>query len=509
MAALWSLVAVGIFAAIAVVANSEVGPGFALVALLGWVVFLPLTRPVKGVRRLLDVAFLAGVVYFLTFGVRSVLLLLRTQPELPVSVGDPSVAAVLAGFQPIHFEALVLATVCWIAFTIAYRSPAGPALAARIGDPGLGRLGTGRLLFFIAALAGVGWGARIAFRSAFAGFGHIDPTVLAAGDFFPTWLKVFAPAALVLALLGVVWFRRHPTFIILAAGLTLGEIGFALFVGQRTTLFSAAFALAAFGALQIKRPGRWLVVILPIALVVFGATAVYRNPTVFSSTRADDALSRFATTLDQSIELGPLGLAEIGLWNVSARYIGVESVAQVLLIGPPEPTWGERYLLAAPSSLIPRFLWSDKQTTDYVFDFARTYHGVPNSVVVPYAPTWVADLMLSFPLLIVPLGMVVMGWACRVLNDYGWRAQARRSFGLVPYALLLPVVVQADAWISAIIYDSVQIMAVTFGVALLLGIGALQPSSASRAKLGGVVARQAMTRVERGPAARGAPEADC
>lgn len=505
MAALWSLIAVAIFASIAVVANSEVGPGFALVALLGWVVLLPLTRPVKGVRRLLDVALLAGFVYFLTFGVRSVLLLLRSQPQLPGSVPDLTVLAALAGFLPIHFDALVLAIVCWIAFTIAYRSPVGPALAQRIGDPGLERLGTGRLLFFVALLAGAGWAARIGFRSTFSTFEHVDPSVIGAGDTLLTWLTVLAPTALVLALLGVVHFRRHPGFIAMAAGLTLAEIGFALYTGVRTPLFSVALALAVFGIGRTARPGRWLLIVaLPLVLIIFGATAVYRTPMVFSETRSDDAFARFATTLDQSIELGPLGLAEVGLWNVTARYIGVDSVAQVLFIGPPAPDWGEKYLLSAPSALIPRFLWPDKPTTDYVFEFAHTYHGVPSSVVVPYAPTWVADLLLSFPLLVVPLGMVVMGWAGRVLNDYGWRAQAKRSFGLVPYALLLSTAVQADAWISTMIYQVVQIMAVTFGLALLLGVGGLaKRSSTSRANLGGAT-RQAMPRVGRGPAARGA-----
>lgn len=60
----------------------------------------------KAQRRLSDVAFLAGCVFFLTFGLRSVLLHLRAQPERP-GPPDPSVVAALAGFLPIHFAALL------------------------------------------------------------------------------------------------------------------------------------------------------------------------------------------------------------------------------------------------------------------------------------------------------------------------------------------------------------------------------------------------------------------
>lgn len=475
MTALWTLIAVAIFASIAVVANSEVGPGFALVALLGWVVFLPLTWPVKGVRRLLDVAFVAGCVYFLTFGLRSVLLLLRAQPELPGVESDLTVLAALAGFQAIHFDALLLAIICWAAFTIAYRLPIGPALAERIGDPGLERLGTGRLAFIICMLGAAGWASRLVFRAALGTFDHVDTSALGASDTLLTWLSAFAPTALVLALLGAMHFRRHPGFIALAAGLTIAEVGFALYTGVRVPLFSVALALAVFGVVRTARPGRWLlIVVLPITLVVFGATAVYRTPFVFSEFRTDDAFSRLATTIDRSLEMGPIGLAEVGLWNVSARYIGVDSVAQVMLIGAPEPDWGARHLLAAPSALIPRFLWPDKPTTNYVYDFAHIYHDVPEAVIVPYAPTWVADLMLSFPLIVIPVPMLILGLACRVLNDYGWRAQLRRSFGLAPYALLLPVAAQSDGWISLSIYLVVQILAISLAVALILGLGALE-----------------------------------
>lgn len=481
MTALWTLIAVAICASIALLANSDAGPGFALVALLGWVVFLPLTWPVKGVRRLSDLAFLAGFVFFLTFGLRSVLLLMRAQPELPGSAPDLTILAALAGFLPIHFDALLLAIVCWVVFTIGYRLPVGSALAAKIGDPGLERLGSDRLAFFICLLAGGGWAARIAFRSTYSTFEHLDPNALGAGDTLLTWVSAFAPAALALALLGVVRFRRHPAFIGLAAGLVLLEVGFALYTGIRTPLFSVGLALVAFGVVRAARPGRWLLIVLPIVLIVFGATVVYRIPQVFSQSRADDPITRFATTLDRSFELGPVGLAEVGLWNVSARYIGVDSVAQVLLAGPPKPDWGERHLLSVPSALIPRFLWADKPRADYVFDFAHTYHGVPGTVVVPYAPTWVGDLLLSFPLLIVPPLMLILGLACRVLNDYGWRAQRRRSFGLVPYALLLPIATQADAWISVGIYQLVQIVAIVVALALVLGLGRLVQRSSEPA----------------------------
>lgn len=506
MAALWSLIAVAILACIAVVGNADLGPGFALVAILGWVVLLPITWPVNGQRRLSDVAFLAGCVFFLTFGLRSMLLLLRSQPELMPALPDPTVLAALAGFHPIHFEALLLATVCWVAFTVGYRAPLGAVVASRIGDARLEALGTGRLAFAVCVLAGCGWAARLAFRAAFPVLENVDPAAYGVGDTLLTYLSVLAPTALVLALLGVVRFPRHPVFIALAASLTVAEIGFALLVGVRTPLFSVALALVAFGVVRSARPGRWLLVLVPVAIVILGATAVYRIPQFFSESRADDPIQRVATTIDRSLELGPVGLAEVGLWNVSARYIGVDSVAQVLLVGPPEPTWGERYLLAVPSALIPRFLWPDKPGTEIAIEFGQDYLAVPSSVTVFVAPTWVGDLLLSFPLLVVPLAMLLLGVTCRVLNDYGWRAQARRSFGMVPYALLLPVAVQADAWISGGIYQATQALAICIVLALFLTRGRLprQASVSTTMEQGGTRPAAAFVGVEPGPSPGGA-----
>jgi len=468
MAALWSLIGVGVFSIAAIVLDGHTGPTLSMIAALGWLVVLPLTWPLRGERRVSDLAFLAGFVFFLSFGLRSIVLLSRSQPTLP---GVPTDPAVIAGFLPIHQDALLLAIVCWIVFTIGYRAPLGASLGAALPDWQADRLSPGRVAAVVLVFGAVGWVARLRFRAAHNTFEVLDPNRVGADETILTWLGVLATTALVLALLGAALYPRNWVFIAMAGTMTIAEIGFALYSGIRTPIFSVALALVAFAPMRLKLRRRWILFAAPVILLVFGATVVYRNPEVFSQARQNNAAQRFETTLERSVELGPVGLTEIALWNLSARYHGPDSVGQVLLLGTKVQSGVERYVLAVPSALIPRFIWRDKPTTIIGIEFARTYFGLTSDQNDAFAPTWVGDFLLSFPPPVVPLCLLVMGFLVRILNDYGWRAVRSRSVGFVPYALILPVAVQSDAWVSVGIYQVTQIIIIAIAVAIALRVG--------------------------------------
>jgi hypothetical protein len=171
------------------------------------------------------------------------------------------------------------------------------------------------------------------------------------------------------------------------------------------------------------------------------------------------------------VAAGPVGVLEAGAANFVDRYPDVEIVRQIIVIGQPaQLDWGGRYVLAVPLAVVPRFAWPGKPVSSLPQEFGIHYLYAPRESNVPIAPTWVGDLSLSFPFLVVPVAAIGLGVAIRVLNEAGRRTRAGAGLLAVGYISLVPVVIQSDAWIDLQIYEVVRVAVVLVGTALVIGL---------------------------------------
>jgi hypothetical protein len=434
-------------------------------------VFAAALFPPDGAQRDFgDVLFLASLPFVLGFGVRLFLSMTDFAPvnAVGVLVADPAEFA----FDEYSVRALALGVACWTVLFVAYRFRLGRWISSRLPDWPLSGADFTAIRAASILFAAIGWAARVATM-----VGGQLSEVTSVGDVnamttLLLWLSFLTTAATTLALFAVFYRRADGGAILLAALLVLGEVIAGLITGSRTMLFTPLVALGAMAYLTGRihlRLGH--LVLVPALLVVLGVTDTYRNPGMIFSATADDAdtAGRVELAVEESASQGPAGLAARGAFNVVLRYHGLHSVAQILRLGAPaDLSYGMSYLAAVPAAVVPRFLWQDKPLPQFGVDFGRTYFGLPETVGVSIAPTWIGDLLLNLPLPLVPVGMGVLGVLLRSLREYGRNARRTGSFAVLAYVGLLPLVVQSDGWISTTIWEGTQAIVVLMGAVLVV-----------------------------------------
>ena len=326
----------------------------------------------------------------------------------------------------------------------------------------------------------VGWSARIAVAvqgGAVDASAGVEP--INALSTLLLWLSFLTTVASMLALFGVLFRRADAASVLLAIGLISGELLAGFATGSRTLLFTPLVGAAAMAYLTGRYHFRFrYLMVIPALLVVIGVTDTYRNPglTGVWAVGVNDTGARIQGTFEESLAQGPTELAYRGALNVALRYDGLYSVAQILRVGQPSNlSYGTAYLMAVPAALIPRFLWQSKPYPTLGVDFGRQYLGLPDSIGVSIAPTWVGDLLLNVPLILVPMAMGLLGVLLRTFRDYGSRGRDGATFAVLAYPILLPILVQSDSWISVTIWQVTQAIAVLVVVAALLRAMASAP----------------------------------
>jgi hypothetical protein len=449
----------------------EAGAGLALtVVLTALVLASGLFPPGRDRRDFGDVLFLASLPFLLGFGLRALLSIRGFVPINPIG----ALAA-----DPLEFEfdqdslrALALSAIAWGALFCGYRVRIGKAIAVRLPDPTLADIGRAPVSAAIAVLAAVGWTARIV--SMLEGGDPGGASGLESVNALSTlllWLSFLTTPASALASFAFFFQRGSLGHGLLAGCLIGGEVLAGLITGSRTLVFTPLVGAAAMAYLT----GRYHVrvrhlLLIPVVLIVIGITDTYRNPgfiadAVVTTTDTGDRV-RFA--IEEALDQGPVDLASRGALNIALRYHGLYSVTQILRVGPPSDlSYGAAYAAAIPAALVPRFLWPDKPLPTYGVDFGQQYLGIPVSVRVSIAPTWIGDLMLNMPLVLLPLAMGALGVLLRTVHGYGLQARGGRTFAVLAYPVLLPIIIQSDGWISGQIWATTQAIAV-LAVALAL-----------------------------------------
>ena len=387
-------------------------------------------------------------------------------------------------FDQDSLAALALAVVSWGVLFVGYRLKIGSAISTRLPNPSLVGVDAGTIRIATIAIAAVGWSARVA---AMVQGGVIEeasgPGSVNALSTLLLWLSFLTTVASTLALFGVFFRRANLGIVLLAMGLVVGEVVVGLITGSRTMTFTPLVSAAAMAYLTGRyHLGLRHLLIIPVLLLVIGVTDTYRNPGLLgiSAVAAEDVGSRVQSTIEESVDQGPVALAYRGALNVALRYHGLYSVAQILEVGQPSDlSFGTSYVMAIPAALIPRFLWPDKPLPTPGVDFGHQYFDLPDDLIVSIAPTWIGDLMLNLPLFLVPIGIGVLGVLLRAFRDYGLRGRGGATFAVLAYPVLLPILIQSDGWISVALWEVTQAIAVLFVVAALLRV--MTPAAAFRA----------------------------
>jgi hypothetical protein len=417
-----------------------------------------------------DALFLASLPFVLGFGVRTILSLAEFVPvnSVGVLVADPFEFE----FDAKSLEALALSVLSWGLLFGGYRLRLGEAISAKLPNPSLAGVAPGSVAATV-VLAVVGWAARIA---SMAQGGTLDASSgLESINSISTlllWLSFLTTAASTIALFVVFFQGASLRNVLLAVALVTGEVVAGLITGSRTLVLTPLVGAAAMAYLTGRYRLRLRhILVLPALLLVLGVTDTYRNPGLVSGSIVDtaDTGARARVALEESIDQGPVDLAARGALNVALRYHGLYSVAQILRVGPPSDlSYGTAYVAAVPAALVPRFLWPGKPFPTYGVDFGREYFGVPESVGVSIAPTWIGDLLLNVPIVLAPIGMGILGVVLRAFRGYGLRGRDGDTFAVLVYPALLPIVVQTDGWISGAVWEATQAVAVLAAAFLLM-----------------------------------------
>ena len=405
----------------------EVGAALSLVEISAALVLAAALFP-PGVDRhdLGDMLFLVSLPFMLGFGVRTLLSLAAFIPI--TSAGDIAQDPGMFFFDQDSLRALTLAVISWGVLFVGYRLRIGSAVSTRLPDLALAGVDAGSIRVATLLLAAVGWSARIAVM---VEGGTVDASSgvesVNALSTLLIWLSFLTTAASTLALFGVLFRRVDLVGGLLAFALVCGELVAGFITGSRTLMFTPLVGAAAMAYLTGRYHFRLrYLVVVPALLLVIGVTDTYRNPGLIgiSAAAAGDTVARVQSTIEESIDQGPAQLAYRGAFNVAIRYHGLYSVAQILRIGQPSDlSYGTAYAMTVPAALIPRFLWPNKPLPTPGVDFGRQYFGLPDSVGVSIAPTWVGDLLLNVPWFLVPIAMGLLGVLIRTLREYGLRGR--------------------------------------------------------------------------------------
>ena len=359
-------------------------------------------------RDLGDPAFLAGSVFFLSFGLRGFVVVANLLPDLGPGSDLP-------GHRDVHLNRCAGDLPCspgWLAFLIAYRLPFGEAIGRRLPDLQLERSRTDVALLLSVVLGGVGWASRALLCTATACVRDRRCPLADATQTLLVWLTGFTAVALALAFVRLAYFPRTPGVVLWAGALLSLELGVGLATGSRTqvagSIITPMAVLALSGHFRFSRS--WLVLV-PVAIAMFGFTYVYRALPDTPARDLGGIVVRLGHAVDAAVELGPVGLTQAGFENVSNRYHGLDSVREILDLSTTSTTWGGHYLAAVPAAVVPRFLWADKPYDSEGQDFARDYFGVAPDANVSFTATWIGDLLRERAGAIHALGHGGIGWA--------------------------------------------------------------------------------------------------
>jgi hypothetical protein len=252
---------------------------------------------------------------------------------------------------------------------------------------------------------------------------------------------------------------------IIAYALLVIEVLFGFVTGERTQMLIPAIILISFvGMGKSLRISPAVALLVPLLIMVIGVTTVLRGIPDPGAPIGE----RMEYTYQQSLQEGPQGLFDLGVSNLSVRYHGLDSISAVLALPRMDaPSHGLTYVTSVIGPLVPRFVWPDKPRIALGRDFGWHYFDVYRENNTSLAATWFGDLAIQFPLAIVPIIAMGIGWGIAWLRARSIEQGSSSVFAVI-FVMLMPVLFTPNDWLSSTLY-----LATLRVVVVLAGIGIL------------------------------------
>jgi hypothetical protein len=309
-------------------------------------------------------------------------------------------------------------------------------------------------------LYAVGAAARVAFAFTTGTFGYvgdIQSSVTTASSYQQVLniLGSCAPLAVAAAALQV-YRERVPGARVTLTILFLAEIAFSAVSGYKLGFIVTILAVAVPFTVARRRLHRGLLIfsVLVILLIVIPFNNAYR-----SAARSTSG----TLSTSQAVRAAPGILAQTvineniaGTLSSSASYLlvrirNIDAPAIIMQRTPGQIGYtSPAGLIEEPIvSLIPRAIWPGKPIIDSGYKFSQEYYGVPAAVITSSAITPLGDLYRHGGWIPVIVGMFLLGFGTRFLDDF---MNVTNPHMIFLFILLFPIFVnQEDDWAGMVV----------------------------------------------------------
>lgn len=329
-------------------------------------------------------------------------------------------------------------------FMIVARSIAAPSGPWRLRSPYV------PILLYLASVASTLYQLR---TGSFAYLADGRALIATPGSFGPL-LELgegLGQAGVVVAAVGVLTAKRDRLRATLIFIVLIGaEVGTGAFSGTKAPFILLAVSVAV-PLFATRRSISWKLVLASLAVLAVGTAfnGTYRDKLNEPGGR-QRALDAFSATAAETLQ--PIALTNSvidGVESLGIRLRQIDNIAIVVQRTPSEiPYRGTGNLLLDPvRSVVPRALWPTKPVVTTGLDFTREYYN--SSTFSSSAVTVVGDLYRHGGIVVVIIGMLLLGGAVRLADDY-WHPFRDIRFAVL-YAAFFLTLVNLESDVASVI----------------------------------------------------------
>jgi len=337
-------------------------------------------------------------------------------------------SAALIGQKSV-LTALTYAVLSLAGWTIGYLlGPGRPARHAvatgirRVLGAGRPALRTPKIALVLYGFGWIGRSLQLA-TGRYAYLGDASIGVVSASGFGQpiALLELCTRFALVVAAIDVAWSRKRRSRNTLAALLIL-ELAVGLFGGMKSEFVLTILGLVVVAAATESRlPKKGMIFAFLAFTVLLGFNEQYRSQvrtSEYSLSPAQAAPLVPRLLVETLIHTSPRSIFIDGPQRLGERLREIDNVAIVVQRTPSEiPYAGLRPLAEAPAlGVVPRVIWPSKPLLTRGYEFAQQYYDL-RGLYTSSAITPIGDLYRHAGLAALLSGMVVLGAACRLVDD--------------------------------------------------------------------------------------------
>lgn len=229
------------------------------------------------------------------------------------------------------------------------------------------------------------------------------------------------------------------------------QIALGLFGGQKEAVLVQF--LAMFVGYGVRRRVRFLPVLVLASLIVVllvPFVTQYRTAVLTGSGRLTPAEVLATVSVEDIAASSRQSSVSDSIEQFGQRLSRVGDLAVIVQKTPSVvPFESSTDLLAGPLlGLVPRSIWADKPVLDAGYRMSSTYYGLPPNVFTASAMTPYGDLWRHGGLWVLAVGMGVLGWLVRAVDDRSGDSVADPRLLFLPMLLFSPLVKQETDYLG-------------------------------------------------------------